>query len=47
MDKICTHIGILKEGRLLYNGSLAGLVKRVDRQVYVRCVDAKALAGFL
>lgn len=47
MDKICTHIGILKKGSLLYDGTLVDLVKKVNRYIHVKCTNAEALASFL
>ena len=47
MDKICTHIGVLKEGSLLYDGTFADLVKKVNRQIHVKCANVEALSAFL
>ena len=47
MDKICTHIGILKDGQLKYEGTLVDLLRKVERRIYVKCADAEALGAFL
>jgi len=37
MEKICTHVGILEKGKLIYQGTLTALLKDVPKQVSVLC----------
>ncbi|MDR1719765.1 MAG: ATP-binding cassette domain-containing protein [Dysgonamonadaceae bacterium] len=45
MEKICTHVGILERGQLIYQGTLTALLKDVPKQVTVLCESPETVCS--
>lgn len=43
LEKVCSHIGILHQGDLVYQGNLIELVNNIDRQIMVKCRNASVV----
>ncbi len=49
IEKLCTHVGVIQKGRILYQGGMEGLLQRYSRKevLLIRTSDNKAAAGLL
>jgi ABC-2 type transport system ATP-binding protein len=47
VDQICSHVGVMSTGKLVFQGTLAALRGRGERKILVRSSETSAAAGVL